>query len=95
VGVEVRGRQLSKPWEQDRILLRKRSEDRDIMGTYGFLMTHPEPSVELDILKVESEVRRWLSSYSKIERYGGRAGKVVRFNEKKYLEDLGAGKMKL
>ncbi|MFJ4347438.1 hypothetical protein [Pseudomonas sp. NPDC089401] len=63
------------------------------MDLFNFLVAHPAPGADVDLLNVFTDVRRWMSSFGEIERCGGRAGKVISFNEKKFLADLSQGKL--
>lgn len=63
------------------------------MDYYCFLVAHSVSDVKTNLLSVYPDVKRWISERGDVERSGGSGGKVVKFNEKKYLQDLSLGKL--
>ncbi|WP_156326281.1 MULTISPECIES: hypothetical protein [Pseudomonas] len=61
------------------------------MNIYNFFVAHPEPNSDLDVAQAYPELRDWISVRGRLERCGGRAGKVIKFNEKKYSKEIQLG----
>lgn len=61
------------------------------MNIYNFFVAHQEPSNDLDVTEAYPELKEWVSFRGGLERCGGRAGKVIKFNEKKYSKEIGLG----
>lgn len=56
---------------------------------FGFLVAHGNPGNGVDKLEMFGLLKKWLEQRpAKVDRCGGRNGKVVRFNERRFLNAL-------
>jgi hypothetical protein len=56
----------------------KNTAERLSMNIYNFFVAHPEPNSDLDVAQAYPELRDWISVRGRLERCGGRAGKVIK-----------------
>lgn len=61
---------------------------------YNFLVAHSVAGEKLDFVKNYSAFEQWMQNVGgKIERCGGKNGRVIKFGREKYLKELNEGKV--
>ena len=66
------------------------------MDMYNYFVAHVEPGLKVSPSKVFYELKRWVSEASgKIDRCGGMRGNIIKYNEKKYVDELISGKREI
>ncbi|QQZ38331.1 MULTISPECIES: hypothetical protein [unclassified Pseudomonas] len=62
------------------------------MEEFSFFVAHDCPGKNVDKVKVFGRLKEWMERRpARVDRCGGKNGKLVKFNEKKYLNGLQAG----
>lgn len=63
------------------------------MDKCNFFVAHAEPDLKVNSYDVFCGLRAWLIAVAgKIDRCGGKNGKIIKYNEKKFIDELCSGK---
>lgn len=66
------------------------------MDMYNYFVAHVESGLKVSPSKVFYELKRWiLEASGKIDRCGGMRGNIIKYNEKKYVDELFSGKREI